>query len=310
MYCSRRSPRNGTPRPFFFQAQKRFHLCTRQRPPRKRLRANGQSGSSIGWSEGSNCWYLSFLQSPAASSVASAPPALTLLLCRCTTFFVVSVAAEKRYRVVRPTRARRRALIHVGVNACTNCSACSASLLLCRETMDSPVAVLSHLQLFVQLLQAQRHPEPAADEVQVPDGLRHMVSLFGGIGAPRVAKDGELLEPVCKSQQFVTSRTDHNGESGIKLCRTATCPPRPNLAILITPNDPDLSALFAADVLKSRFLNQTIKRTGLFEAAPRPPYGNRRRRHGDRGTAAQVACSAQAPTRCTCIQLAAFAFFD
>jgi hypothetical protein len=113
--------------------------------------------------------------------------------------------------------------------------------------MDSPLAVLSHLQLFVQLLQAQRHPEPAADEVQVPDGLRHMVSLFGGIGAPRVAKDGELLEPVCKSQQFVTSRTDHNGESGIKLCRTATCPPRPNLATLITPNDPDLSALFAAD---------------------------------------------------------------
>ncbi|MGA8621868.1 MAG: hypothetical protein WB660_25505, partial [Candidatus Sulfotelmatobacter sp.] len=38
-------PGDGTPRLFFFQAQIRLHLYTRQRPPRKRLRSNGQLGS-------------------------------------------------------------------------------------------------------------------------------------------------------------------------------------------------------------------------------------------------------------------------
>jgi hypothetical protein len=72
----------------------------------------------------------------------------------------------------------------------------STDILLCRETMDSPVAVLSHLQLFVQLLQPQRHPEPAADEVEVPDGLRHMGSLFGGTGVSRVAIESQRFKPV------------------------------------------------------------------------------------------------------------------
>ena len=36
-------PGDGTPQLFFFQAQIRLHLYTRQRPPRERLRADGQS---------------------------------------------------------------------------------------------------------------------------------------------------------------------------------------------------------------------------------------------------------------------------
>lgn len=36
---------HGTPQLFFFQAKIRLHLYTRQRPPRKRLRSDGQTGS-------------------------------------------------------------------------------------------------------------------------------------------------------------------------------------------------------------------------------------------------------------------------
>ena len=84
------------------------------------------------------------------------------------------------------------------------------------------MAVFSRLQLFIELLQPQRHPQPAAHQIEVPDGLRHMVSLFGGIGVPRVAKHGQGFEPICDLQQFVTSRTDHKRGRRIKLCPTAT----------------------------------------------------------------------------------------
>jgi hypothetical protein len=41
-------PGNGTPRLFFFQAQISLHLYARQRPPRKRLRSDGLTGSKQG----------------------------------------------------------------------------------------------------------------------------------------------------------------------------------------------------------------------------------------------------------------------